>query len=121
MRLLLLEDDERVARGVVRIAEALGHFAVHARSVPEAKGALQSQAFDIVISDLGLEGGESGLDLLNWARFEYPEIRRVLTSGAIFPADYTVDPPRQEFLHKPFGRAELTALLRRVERPPSER
>jgi len=110
-RLLLLEDDERVARGIGRITATLGHEAVHSPTVTGAKQALQTEHFDLIIADLGLENGESGLDFLNWARAEFPHVRRVLTSGAMQPAEYPVEPPLQLFLHKPFGKTELAEIL----------
>ncbi len=111
MRMLLLEDDERVARGVVRITTTLGHEAVHTKTVQEAQTALRAHVFDLILADLGLGSGESGIDLLAWARKECPQVRRVLTSGALRPTDYALEPPQQSFLHKPFGRKELVELL----------
>jgi hypothetical protein len=116
--MLLLEDDDRVARGIVRITATLGHEAVHTRNIDDAKSALQAQSFGLILADLGLGNGESGIDLLRWARSSVPEVRRVLTSGAIKPADYPIDPPMQVFLHKPFGRSELANVL--AGRAPKE-
>lgn len=112
MRMLLLEDDDRVARGIVRITTAMGHEAVWVRSIIESKRALSEQSFDVILADVGLDDGESGLDLLDFARNAFPNIRRALTSGAIHPPDFIVDPPMQVFLGKPFGRAELAELLK---------
>lgn len=111
MRMLLLEDDERVARGILRITTTLGHEAVHARKVEEAKNALRTRSFAVIFADLGLAEGESGIDLLRWARGAFPEVRRVLTSGAVRPRDFEIQPPMQLFLPKPFGRTELALVL----------
>jgi DNA-binding response OmpR family regulator len=111
MRMLLLEDDERVARGIVRITLALGHEAVWTRTLAESRKVLQELPIDVILADVGLDEGESGLDLLDHARTTYPHIRRALTSGAIRPAGFVVNPPTQVFLNKPFGRAELVTLL----------
>jgi DNA-binding response OmpR family regulator len=111
MRMMLLEDDDRVARGIVRITVALGHEAVHCRTIDCAKRAMQEQPFDLILADLGLGQGECGLDLLHWARERFPGVRRVLASGAVYPTGFAIEPPMQVFLRKPFGRAELVEVL----------
>ncbi len=111
MKVMFLEDDERVARGLVRLVSAMGHEAVHVRTVEEGVAQLKGAGFDVVVADLGLTQGQTGLDLLKWVAQECPDVRRVLTSGAVRPSGFVEDPPRQIFLNKPFGRLELNRLL----------
>jgi DNA-binding response OmpR family regulator len=111
MRLLVLEDDEVVARGVVRLAGVLGHRATCARNLDEAKSSFLAQPFDLVLADFGLREGESGLDFLAWVKDAAPQVIRVLTSGAQTAIDANAQTLVQRFLPKPFGRAELLLLL----------
>lgn len=111
MILLLLEDDLRVARGIVRVTGTLGHQALHAVDLAGAKAALAAHHVDVVIADLWLAKGESGLDFLHWARDHHSTAKRVLTSGALPPQDPADPPVHEAFLPKPFGRMELSLLL----------
>lgn len=114
MKVLLLEDDDRVARGILRLVTTLGHEPLHARRLDEAKSALAAGDVALVLADEGLGEGESGIDLLEWARRNHPGIRRVLTSGASPPPGFQVVPREQTFLLKPFGKTELAQLIASV-------
>lgn len=111
MKMLLLEDDEKVARAIARIVTLLGHELVHVSNVRDAREAMQSGDVSLVVADLGLEAGESGLEFMSWVGEHHPTVRRVLTSGAAQPRGFVSVPPLQLFLTKPFGRKELTELL----------
>jgi DNA-binding response OmpR family regulator len=112
MKLLLVEDDDRVARGIHRLVLAMGHEVIHTRSVALACEALTRGDIDVVLADVQLGGDESGAEVLHHARHSRPGALRVLTSGAPPPESVLADPPYHWFLRKPFGRAELQELLR---------
>ncbi len=109
MTILLVEDDDRVIRAVQRLARILGHELFWARSSREALDRVEQGGIDVVLADLDL-GSESGLDVLDRIRGQFPEVKRVLISGSDPPPDFADDPPRQLFLAKPFGRAEFESL-----------
>jgi DNA-binding NarL/FixJ family response regulator len=112
MKVVILEDHDLVAAGLQRVLRNLGHEGLHMRRVLEAQAALQThQEVDVVIADLGLGFGESGLEFLSWLRQHFPSVRRILTSALGRPDDFPDEPPLQLFLQKPFGRSELAALL----------
>ncbi|MFC7326357.1 response regulator transcription factor [Marinactinospora rubrisoli] len=113
MRILVVEDDDRVARGLVT---ALRNAAYDVTRVSTAAAALRAPAADVVLLDLGLPDAD-GIDLLRrlrerpetaiiavTARAEERERVRGLRSGA---DDYVV---------KPFGIAELLARIDAVLR-----
>jgi PAS domain S-box-containing protein len=66
-RILLVEDHEDTARVLRRILEHAGYRVTHAASIAAAREAASGEAFDLVISDLGLPDG-SGLDLMRFLR-----------------------------------------------------
>ncbi|MBB6173952.1 DNA-binding response OmpR family regulator [Nocardiopsis mwathae] len=113
MRILVVEDDDRVARGLVT---ALRNASYDVTRVATAEAAMRAPAADVVLLDLGLPDAD-GIDVLRrlrdrpqtaviavTARAEERERVRGLRSGA---DDYVV---------KPFGIAELLARIDAVLR-----
>jgi DNA-binding NtrC family response regulator len=112
MRVLVLEPDARVARGLSRTLAVLGHEAHCPASLPEAQAALVADpAVDVILAAQQLGGGAHGTDFLRWAAHHVPQARRVLMSAAPCPPDFVEQPGVQLFRPKPFGRLELEALL----------
>jgi DNA-binding NtrC family response regulator len=111
MRVLLVEDDDRVALGVGRLLGAMGVGHARVRTAEDARALLDGEEFEAAIVDLGHNGGQPGLELLDWLRANRAGIRRVLISGGSRPAAFHDDPPSQVFLAKPFGWAELERVL----------
>jgi ActR/RegA family two-component response regulator len=108
--MLLVDDDDRVARSLARTASTVGIDLVHARTIAAAKQALEAGPFAAAIVDLSLDANESGLDLVEWMRGSQPTVARVLASGSPRPDGFAIVPPIQQFLQKPFGRQELDEL-----------
>jgi DNA-binding NtrC family response regulator len=108
--MLLVEDDDRVSRSLVRVASTLGIEIVPTRTLEEARKALETGDFVAVVADLALEAKESGAELLEWLRVNHPRIARVLVSGLPAPENFATAMPMQQFLQKPFGRDELEVL-----------
>jgi DNA-binding response OmpR family regulator len=55
-RVLVVEDDERVARLVDRALRDDGHVITHAATGPDGLGAAMSTDFDLIVLDLMLPG-----------------------------------------------------------------
>jgi CheY-like chemotaxis protein len=112
LKVLILEDDAQVAHGLVRVLGYLGCTCLHVSDVDEARRLVESDAeIALALIDIGLEHGQSGEDFVAWLRSAHPEICRTLISGLARPTGFVDDPPRQMFLRKPFGQAELRRLL----------
>lgn len=109
---LLVEDDAEVAEMLGEVLESLGHTVSHAGSGAAALAAIAKGPLpDVVITDMIMPGGISGLDLVRALRASSPGLPVVLATGH--------DDRAAEFraaglpvLQKPFGRAELQAALR---------
>src|SRR4051794_18640580 len=114
MKILVLEDEEIVARGLLRTLRYLGVQGVHAQTISSARELLSadSSGFDAIIADVGLSDGESGINFIIWARQHYREVRRIAISGASeYPPEVRRSPPHEMFLPKPIGRKELEELF----------
>jgi len=120
LRVLIVDDDDAVARSLAR---ALRRHHVHvetARGAVEALERMAGASYDAVVSDHDMAGGPSGRWLLDEVRVRFPRARRVLHSG--MPREdpgSAGDPPWQVMLLKPVPlKAMLEALtgdLRRTD------
>ena len=122
MRLLIVEDDAPLARGLSRILEAEGH-AVDVTSRGEAAVAAASQErFDLVILDIGLPQMD-GFEVLRRLRAKQsdngggPVPVLVLTAkDAIEDRVRGLDLGADDYMVKPFAMPELTARVRALLR-----
>jgi two-component system OmpR family response regulator len=64
MRILLIEDDDDVARVVTTGLDEAGHDVTHANNGPDGIALAESQRFDVMIFDRQLPGGVDSADLL---------------------------------------------------------
>ncbi|MGH6956897.1 MAG: response regulator, partial [Caulobacteraceae bacterium] len=81
-RVLLVEDDDRVAELVGEMLGELGYETARAASADEALGALRKEPlFDVVFSDMVMPGEMSGLDLARRIAAERPDLPILLTTG----------------------------------------
>ena len=118
MKVLVLDCNARVSRGLERTLLVLGHEVRCPPSASAARAALEADpAVDVILSAQHLEEGERGTEFLRWAEAHVPHARRVLISGTHCPPDFVEQPGRQCFQAKPFGRRELEALLASTQQP----
>ena len=82
-RLMLVEDNEDVAQSTVAILQAAGLEVTHHWSADTALAALQGGATppDLVLSDIGMPGKLSGMDLAFRLRELWPQLPVVLITG----------------------------------------
>ena len=82
--MLLVEDDREVSALTVEMLGCLGFSVIHVASPEAALGALaDGRAVDVVLSDIMMPGGVSGLDLAREIRRRHPHLPIVLTTGYV--------------------------------------
>jgi CheY-like chemotaxis protein len=114
---LLVEDDNEVAKLACEMLAQLGFEVSWAASAKEALGALSDgHSFDIVFSDIMMPGGMSGLELARQIRSRRRELPVLLTSGYIEAARRDGEIDGVVILPKPYGLDQLSAALRTVMR-----
>jgi DNA-binding response OmpR family regulator len=120
MRVLLVEDEEGIGRFVWQgLREAL--YAIDwARNASDGLSYILSQTYDVLILDIRLPGGRTGLDLLTDLRERHVHTP-VLMLTALDAVDDRVRGLRagaDDYLVKPFDFSELLARLESLSRRP---
>jgi DNA-binding response OmpR family regulator len=119
MRILIVEDDERILSFLVKGLAAEGYVTVTAGDGPSAVTAIENygEDIDLVLLDLGLPVG-SGQGVLSWMRetgHHTPVI--VLTARATVADKVTgLNLGANDYLTKPFAFEELVARIRAAVR-----
>ncbi|HEV2674299.1 MAG TPA: PAS-domain containing protein [Aliidongia sp.] len=112
-RVLLVEDDVRVRGFVRRTLEGLGYRITEATDGQQAMALLDGGAdYGLVLSDIEMPGGVSGLDLATRVETGLPQTRVLLMSGYPDRAMARADWRDRPVLSKPFGPRELARAVR---------
>ncbi len=111
-RLLLVEDDAGVAEVAVELLETLGLEVKTVDTGPRALEALEAERFDLMLSDVVMPGGMTGIELARRCARDWPEMRIVLTSGyAGEDVDQAMAGAPWPFLRKPYSGEQLARVL----------
>jgi PAS domain S-box-containing protein len=82
--ILLVEDDKEVSALTLELLSSLGFAVTHVSSAEAALGALANgRDVDVVLSDIMMPGGVSGLQLAREIRRRYPTLSVILTTGYV--------------------------------------
>jgi two-component system, OmpR family, response regulator len=117
VRVLVAEDDQVLADGLLRSLRAAGFAADHVANGSEADAALASHAFDLVILDLGLPKLH-GLDVLKRLRARGATMPVLILTAAdsVEQRVQGLDAGADDYMAKPFSLAELEARVRALSR-----
>ncbi len=120
MQILLVEDDQNLAKILLTIFKNSSYKAVHASNIDDGLKAALSQSFDIMIFDWMLHD-ETGVELLREIR-GYGITTPVLMLTAVSAAEekvFALDLGADDYLTKPFLTEELLARIRALTRRES--
>jgi two-component system response regulator QseB len=117
MRLLLVEDDPMIGEALERGLRADGFALDRVTDAEQADTALRTQAYDLVLLDLGLPRGD-GLSLLRALRGRGDGLPVLIVTARDAVADRVagLDAGADDYLVKPFDLDELGARIRAVMR-----
>ena len=111
-RLLLVEDDVGVADVAMEVLKGLGLEVQAVETGPEALAVLETERFDIMLSDVVMPGGMTGIELARTCTRRHPDMRIVLTSGyAGDDVDEALSDAPWPFLRKPYSVDQLSQVL----------
>jgi CheY-like chemotaxis protein len=109
---LLVEDDDEVAKLVGEMLYQLGYEVTRAASAAAALGALANgRHVDLVFSDIMMPGGMNGVDLAREIRSRRRGLPVLLTSGYAEAARRDADAEGVRILPKPYRLDELATAL----------
>ncbi|MDH5856499.1 response regulator [Lampropedia aestuarii] len=117
MRVLLVEDDELIGKGVVVGLRQHGMEVRHVGSAQEAEAAQAQQSFHVLVLDLGLPDRD-GLDLLASMRAVEPDLPVLILTArdAIEHRLKGLHGGADDYMVKPFDLRELAARLHALVR-----
>jgi CheY-like chemotaxis protein len=108
---LLVEDDKEVSALTREMLNSLGFAVTHVTGAEAALGALaNARAIDIVLSDIMMPGGVSGVDLAREIRSRQPNLPVILTTGYV-EAAARVQEGEFQLLLKPYSLEALADAL----------
>ena len=114
-RILLVEDDAGVAAIALDLLTAMGMDVASADTAPRALEMLRVERFDLMLSDVVMPGGMTGIELARVCATEWPDMRIVLTSGyAGEDVDEALSDAPWPFLRKPYSGEQLAEILGQV-------
>lgn len=122
MRILLVEDDELLGKGICTALKQENYIIDWVKDGAAAENALHNQEFDAVVLDLGLPK-ISGLDLLRKLRRDKNNISVLILTARDTVEDRVkgLDMGADDYLTKPFDIEELCARLRAQQRRKASR
>jgi two-component system response regulator PilR (NtrC family) len=114
---ILLLDDEANVREVLALSlSSFGHDVTSIAKPDEAKQMLEQQTFDVVITDLRMDGEDKGLDVVRQTKAMQPHAI-VLLLTAYASAETAVEAMRNgafDYITKPVSRTELGDIIERA-------
>jgi two-component system response regulator QseB len=120
-RILIVEDNERLAGLIAEGLGAQGYACDAAHNLADADAALAAASFDAIVLDLGLPDGDGE----HWLRARAPggdPPALILTArGGLEDRVRGLDAGADDYLVKPFAIPELAARLRAMLRRPGRR
>ncbi len=111
---LAVDDEPSIRKAVARLLERLGYAATEAASAQEAIACMEQHRFEVVVTDLSMPPGASGLEVVRTLRARQPSAAAIVLTGQSTVTD-CVDAMRagaNNFIAKPFHSESLADVIR---------
>jgi len=114
-RLLVVDDEQSIRRLCMTIGNTLGYVCMEAESAEAALGRLETEAPDLILTDLKLPA-MSGVELLKQTKRQLPhtEIAIMTGHGSIESAVDAMKLGAYDYIEKPFRVEKMRLLLQRM-------
>ncbi|MBZ5496571.1 MAG: sigma-54 dependent transcriptional regulator [Acidobacteriia bacterium] len=114
-KVLVVDDEINIREAMAAILGDDGYEVNTAASVEQAVAALSGDHFQVVVSDMRMEG-DSGLALLRWIRANCPETELILLTayGSVEGAVEAMKLGAYDYLCKPVDRRRLSLLIEKA-------
>ncbi|HYN15918.1 MAG TPA: sigma-54 dependent transcriptional regulator [Terriglobales bacterium] len=116
LNLLVVDDERSVRDGCREVAQSLGFSTFVAEKAEHAYRVLEAQNIDVVLLDMRLPGGASGLEILQQIKSRKPDAEIIVITGygTVQSAVHAMKLGAYDYVTKPFNLEELRLLLERV-------
>ena len=112
-KILLAEDDTSMREYLQRALQRVGYEVEAVGCGTEAMPLLETERFDLLLTDIVMPGGMNGLELVERFRATHPDTPVLMTTG--YNEDLVADIPRGsklDVIGKPYRRDELADRIR---------
>ena len=110
--LLLVEDDTAVAAIAMEQLQGMGLRVETAETAAQALAVLEQRRFDVMLTDIVMPGGMTGVELARACAERWPQMSIMLTSGyAGDDVDLALIDAPWPFLRKPYSGEQLREAL----------
>jgi DNA-binding NtrC family response regulator len=115
-RILVVDDERAIGIAIQRLLRGRGHDVTAVTTTADALAALAADPYHLVITDLSLAGGESGMDVLRAVKERSPGTAVVMITayGSEKVAIEAMKAGAADYLPKPFDNDELVLVVERV-------
>ena len=113
-RVLVVDDSRETCEFLEELLGTMGLEVRQATDPDRASALLGSEPFDLMLSDINLEAGKDGLDLLRVAKPKGVDVILLSGFGTLETAIEAVREGAFDFLSKPWDNEELKALVKRA-------
>jgi len=114
VKLLVVDDDTDVLQALIDTLEDAGFVVVRATTAEDALTMAADGAPDVLVTDINLGAGMSGIDLGAEARRRWPNLPVIYISGRPWMMNGHPLREREAFIRKPFHNRELLGEVRAV-------
>jgi DNA-binding NtrC family response regulator len=120
--ILLVEDEPGIQLAIRGLLRREGHTITVVGAGKEALAALETGTFDLVLTDLSLPDGVTGLDLVRYVGEHRPGTPVVLITayGSEHVASEAIEAGAFDYVPKPFNNDEIRAVVSRALKARSE-
>jgi len=120
MQLLFVEDDTTIRDLAVEYLKEHGYDVVEAATAEDAMQRLMGpRAPELVVTDIDLGTGRSGLEFADWLHERWPELNVIFASGRLDRLEGRALNPHETCLAKPFRLRKLMELVRNFVPTPT--
>ena len=114
MKILLVEDNESIAKALIYSLEQNGYMAQNSRYVNETKKILEKEKIDLIILDVSLPDG-NGFDLYKFIKEKY-DIKTIFLTARDEENDVVkgLELGAEDYVTKPFSTRELLARINKI-------
>ena len=122
MKILLVEDELKLARAIKAGLVQDGYAVDHLPTADEGLAYAETEQYDVIVLDRMLPGGKDGLDICKTLRAQgnTTPILMLTARGETVDRVAGLDAGADDYLVKPFDFSELLARLRALKRRPGQ-